>query len=527
MLSETLTTALSEAQEYEQRLAAVGAEKAKLVADFQAQLAAGKERENALDAIKDNYRDVVVPALKREIEALKKLQAEGASARPFCEIDEGFEVRKLDVEVQTRLASVLEWLELFRVQVIDRILANTKWGGVGSSLSMIDMRQVNVYCGAYTILLDLFGNKAWLKELVRVAKGLLKLTVREFIPGFDPRFARAEDKGGPRRFLYAPHLTFPNPPTPSHLAAGALTDGHDLDKDLSDGTCVGILVPLHANREFDPETKAVYADWKDFCYGLWERRALYTQVFNPKAFATDPDFWGKPLNHPTVAMATANGQMHRMFGNEPGGERFKRAYDRLKGELLADREYVETPYGELYAAPHGVQEGYKREQRYAGQPQVGAHQGLQDCTYIAEAFTYAELANRAGLDVFDDRTLKAIGRSLHYCVMYDGYGAKTIGGSIGGGGRPVEGYGTRKRQVNLRGGESFPSRWVEPEAGFREGMHQLTRNLTTLPMARIMKGKLGEEIDAGLRVTLKNAEREGYERFGPRMTLLMAASERA
>lgn len=386
---------------------------------------------------------------------------------------------------------------------------------------MIDMRQVNVYCGAYAVLLDIFGNKDWFKEIVRVAKGLLKLTVRQFIPGFHRRFADVEDKGGVPRWLYQSHLTFPAKPTEQHLGAGVFTDGHDLDKDLSDGSAVVILTVLHANREFDPETREVYKNFKDFCYGLWERRALYTKVFYPDLFkAGDLDFWSKPLNHPTTAFGTGSGQMFRMFG----GERFKRGYERAKAELLSDRELIETPHGLMYSTPHGVQEGYKRDDLYKGdKTPEGSHDGQQDNTYFAESITYAEVANRAKLDLFDDRTMEAIGNTLHHCAIFDGYDAPTIGGSIGGGGRARNGFGKRKRQINLRNGEAYPSKWWEPEAGFRESVRQFTRNLTTLPLARVMT----PEIESGLRQMLKNAEDEGLQRYGPRLTLLVAAAERA
>lgn len=424
--------------------------------------------------------------------------------------------------MQKRLTWVLEWLELYRKQVIDPMLDPKRnadlWGGGG--LHMYNLRQIHPYCVTYAVLLDTFGNAAWHKELVRVAKAMLKLTTTEYRPGFDRKFAGAEDKGV-RRFIYQPHLQNPFDPASDEAAgllrAGIFTDGHDLDKDLSDGTVVDLLVALHANRDLDAETREVYADLKDFAYGLFKRRAAFTKLFYPR-ISGDPYFFSKPLNHPSFAFGCAAGHMFDMYG----GEDFEKAYKRAVFELESDREYVQTPYGEVYVTPHGVQEGYKRDQKYHGKPQTGEHQGLQDMTYFGEVAAYVEIANRKRLSIAPDRMVTAMGRSINLCVMVDGYGAKTIAGSIGGGGRPKDGYGTRKRQVNLRTGESFPSRWYEPEADFREGMHQLTRNLTSLPLSRVMT----PEIETGLRVTLRNAEREGYERFGPRLPLLLAIAER-
>lgn len=449
--------------------------------------------------------------------------AEATRPREPFEVDEGYDFNKLSPEVQKRLTAVLEWLELYRVGVIDKLLDPARnlreWGGGG--LHMYNLRQIHPYTVTYAVLLDELGNREWHAELVRVAKGMLALATTEYRPGYAPKFAGAEGKGV-RRFIYQPHAQNPLDPLSttgkSLLNSGVLTDGHDLDKDLSDGTVVDLLAALHPNRDLDAETRAVYADLKDFAFGLFERRAAFTALFYPR-LEDDPYFWSKPLNHPTVAFACAAGHMHRMFG----GDALKAAYDRAVAELEADREYVQTPRGELYATPHGVQEGYKRDQAYRGLPVVGEHDFLQDNTYVGEAVAYLEVANRAGLGVAPDRLMSALGRSLDLCVMFDGYASRQIAGSVGGGGRPASPEFVRGRQVNLRTGESYPCRWREPAAGFREAMHQFTRNLTSLPMSRVMT----PEIEAGLRTVLANAEREGYSRFGPRLALLLAVSERS
>lgn len=51
----------------------------------------------------------------------------------------------------------------------------------------------------------------------------------------------------------------------------------------------------------------------------------------------------------------------------------------------------------------------------------------------------------------------------------------------------------------------------------------MEKTLLALGLSRVMT----PEIETGLRLTLRNAEKEGYERYGSRLPLLLAIAERA
>lgn len=406
-------------------------------------------------------------------------------------INENFTIGTIPEDAKILYQAAWQFLGAKEDGARQQIVPGSKDSPGGNRVDIYKLRQVRNHLHTAAIMLDATGDVRALNSILSIWNALIAKAETSWYPGNKFGNNSPLEMKGIKRFNY---YNSAGKTSATFINQGGYTNHHELENDLHSGYCGEIRYILWRNQEYSPAIKSAYRNVADYHDGLIAQRKLFSKA----EYSSKPDYyWGKPLHHPTASRYN-----EAFFMNEMGHNGWQEQIDLLVGWLADDIDLIDHPGGyKLYNVPHGVQG------RYRALSGSARYDGSQDCTYIGEDWPGCEMSCRAGSPLFTPTIMKAIGHTCDMGVFYDGYGASTVGGSIGGGGHPGT---TDMRKFLTRTGLSLNTRWKTPENNFREQIHQVQRNLTTVPMWRVMNG----EMDAGLvkvnRIAA-NAERKGPE----------------
>lgn len=515
-----------------------------------AALAAGKARENALDDVKDNYRDVVVPELVQQVKTLnvevvrlKKLQAAdsggsvGKTERVRYEIIPDFDPEKHLTAPERKIRTgIYEWLDILWENYWSHIergfmppsSANYKTGVplIDGTMHQMVMRDAGHYSSACRLLLLHWGDPEALKRLQRLNRVIYaeKTMATGYGPKAEPRMVvykgdasnyerltgrKLERDAQGRVSDEQPGLLRFNFQLTGNIAEEFAATGkvvnyvdtdarRELDSDLECATLAGNELAFFDNREHGAQ--AEYDRLKLVSEHKRERLRFWAEISLPgKPWYV----FGKSLRHPSIARHLAHSAWHLLY-KDPAE---KEAADWYGTKLKEDVDIIDVGGVKVHLVPHYPQ----ALQKARGQPQKGG--AGQDATYLRESAPHELELFLLGSPHITADYLEVAANNLHKIVLFNGPG--------GGVPATIAGHGSRDKNgqkgVLYQGKVVGPSRWSIDRADQPEGSQVASRGLHSIYSAW---GSEPEQYQRDLEELDALPDSTKYGRHGARVSLM-------